>query len=268
MSLDEILGALGERGRAAWPDIELSGERFSAYLADAVAEEADPEKALGSLHIEDLYLACACAAGDARALAAFDSYALSGVREAVRHLDPEAAFASEVAQLTRMKLLVDGRIRSYRGRGKLKSWVQVTAVRIAIELCRKKKPEQSDDALAEAADLDEDPELVPIRQLYKEEFAAAFKTALASLSSRERNILRLYLLDGLNIDRIGAMYRVHRATVARWIAGAREKLLDGTRAELKQKLRLSETEFESLLVVVKSHLDLSLERFLGPAPTK
>ena len=167
-----------------------------------------------------------------------------------------------------MKLLVDGRIRSYRGRGKLKSWVQVTAVRIAIELCRKKKPEQTDEALADVAGWDEDPELEPIRHLYRDEFAAAFKTALASLSSRERNVLRLYLLDGLNIDRIGGMYRVHRATVARWIAGAREKLLDGTRAELKQKLRLSETEFESLLVVVKSHLDLSLERFLGPAPQK
>ena len=101
-----------------------------------------------------------------------------------------------------------------------------------------------------------------IRQLYRGEFKTAFTGAMRSLESRERNILRMYLVDGLNIDQIGKVYGVHRATVARWIARSREKLLSETRRRLLGVLRMSEARFDSLMVIVRSHLDLSLERLL------
>jgi RNA polymerase sigma-70 factor (ECF subfamily) len=142
----------------------------------------------------------------------------------------------------------------------------VAAVRLAIESRRGAAHgnEESDAALLEAADLGADPELACVRHMYKEDFAAAFREAMAALSSRERNVLRMSHLDGLSIDQIGAVYRVHRATAARWIARAQETLLLETRQRLVDKLRISETEFESLMVLVRSHLDLSLHRFLGP----
>ena len=40
--------------------------------------------------------------------------------------------------------------------------------------------------------------------------------AFAALESRERNLLRYALGDGLSVDAIGTLYRVHRATAARW----------------------------------------------------
>jgi RNA polymerase sigma-70 factor (ECF subfamily) len=263
------LRELVAQAREQWPGIAVGDACFAARLGGSVAGSRDPLGALAELCIDDLLLAVGCAEGDAAALAAIDGVIDEAAATAVRQLDSSPTFAAEIAQMTRVKLLVgDGtrprRIGTYRGRGKLRSWLQVAALRTAIEQCRKRKPERSDDEIVEAAASSDDPELQQIRRMYRDDFAAAFRKALDALSSRERNVLRMYLLDGLNIDRIGAVYRVHRATVARWIAGARERLLDETRAELQRTMRLSTTEFESLLVCVRSHLDLSLERFLEP----
>lgn len=67
----------------------------------------------------------------------------------------------------------------------------------------------------------------------------------------------------MNIDRIGAVFNVHRATVARWIAAAREGLLERTMARLGERLRLEPADFESLLRVVRSSLDVSLHALLA-----
>ena len=75
-------------------------------------------------------------------------------------------------------------------------------------------------------------------------------------------MLRLRLLDGLNIDQIGGIYGVHRATVARWIASAREQVLAGTRRELENMLDISDSEFDSLVKLVQSRIDLSISQFL------
>ena len=75
----------------------------------------------------------------------------------------------------------------------------------------------------------------------------------------------MHYIDGLNIDRIGVVFHVHRATVARWIAGAREQLHERTMAEVASGLALSQEELESLLRVVRSSLDLSLRALLAEA---
>ena len=43
---------------------------------------------------------------------------------------------------------------------------------------------------------------------------------MQTLSAQERTVLRLHVLDGLGTDEIGALYKVHRTTVARWQAQA------------------------------------------------
>ena len=83
---------------------------------------------------------------------------------------------------------------------------------------------------------------------------------LRALESRERSVLRMHVVDGLNIDEIGTVHRVHRPTVARRIAKARETLLAETRARLPTSLKINESQFASLMIVVRSHLDLSVER--------
>ena len=92
-----------------------------------------------------------------------------------------------------------------------------------------------------------------------------FETAVAALSARDRNLLRLDFIDGLNIDQIGAIHRVHRSIVARWIAQARESILLETQRLLRERLGLDNAEFNSLLALVKSELNLSIHRYLTDA---
>lgn len=268
-ALETRLQDLVKVAQSTWPRVSLDGPTFIGYLAEKVAADSDPVSSLDTLCSEDLYLACACARDDSEAIALFEREMLSGVAIAIRRIDASPAFIGEVEQQTRLRLLVaDGdrpkRITTYQGRGRLRSWVQVAAVRLAIEHTRRPSArELSEDHLMDTPAASDDPELAHIRMMYRKEFSEAFKEALGSLSSRERNILRMYLLDGLNIAEIGAVYRVHRATIARWIAKSREDLLKDTRDRLVSKLRISESQFQSLMAVVRSHLELSLERFLN-----
>ena len=70
------------------------------------------------------------------------------------------------------------------------------------------------------------------------------------------------MVEGLSIDEIGALFKVHRSTVARWIAGARQAVLAGARLRLRDELGLSAGEFDSLAGVVRSQLDLSVAKIL------
>jgi RNA polymerase sigma-70 factor (ECF subfamily) len=56
---------------------------------------------------------------------------------------------------------------------------------------------------------------------------------------------------------------VHRATVARWLASAREVVLERTMAQLGDDLRLDPAELVSLIRVVRSELDVSLQGLLA-----
>ncbi len=73
----------------------------------------------------------------------------------------------------------------------------------------------------------------------------------------------MHYLDGLNIDEIGASFRVHRSTVARWLAQARERILEETRKLLSSRLQIGRAEAESVIHLVQSQLDVSIYRYLG-----
>lgn len=109
-----------------------------------------------------------------------------------------------------------------------------------------------------------DPELAQIQRQFQGEFKDSLREALSGLSVEERNLLRFYFLDGMNIDQIGVILRAHRATIARRIAGLRSRLLTEVRAGLVRRLRLPQPDLDSMLRLVGSQLELSLMRLLEP----
>lgn len=76
-----------------------------------------------------------------------------------------------------------------------------------------------------------DPELEYLRRLYTHEFRLAFETAAAKLDAGERNALRAQYVHRLGIDAIANLLGIHRATAARRVANARERLLGETLAK-------------------------------------
>jgi RNA polymerase sigma-70 factor (ECF subfamily) len=107
------------------------------------------------------------------------------------------------------------------------------------------------------------PEMELLRAKYHPEFETATTLGLQRLTSRQRAVLRLYLLAGLNIDEIGKIYTVHRSTVARWISGAEKAVFDAVRSYMNERHQLTTSDVTNLAGLVRSQLQLSLRRLLG-----
>ena len=75
-------------------------------------------------------------------------------------------------------------------------------------------------------------------------------------------MLRLYYVDGLGVEKIGAMYQVHASTVTRWMQASREALMLETKRLLGERLKLSGREVESLLGLLRSGMHASLRKVL------
>jgi RNA polymerase sigma-70 factor (ECF subfamily) len=271
-ALESALASALEAAIAQWPGLTLPADCFARYLAERTPDETDPVEALASMHTTDLYLACGCTFGIPRAIELFESDIVPAIAPAIARIDSDADFGSEIVHEMRVKLLVapagtTPKIASYVGRGPLRSWVQVAAIRAATSAKRRQPAERPHDltALASAPWIGADAELAHIRREGVDAFRDAFAQALRHLDVRERNILRFYVVDGLSSEAIGRMYHVHRATVARWIAQAQESLLRDTRRHLRAALALSPEEVESLMRVVRSQLDISIVSMLRRA---
>jgi RNA polymerase sigma-70 factor (ECF subfamily) len=133
---------------------------------------------------------------------------------------------------------------------------------MAIDLRRSQRPQVAIEDAPPLRSPSVDPELRYLKERYGREFRSAFTTTLAALATREANVLRLYYLDGLSAEAIGATYGVHPRTVHKWLTTSRQNILLQTRRILGDQLGLKETELDSLMVLVQSQLDLSIARFL------
>ncbi len=251
-------------GRAAWPAIPVRREQLSRYLRELSGREGSPP--LDALDRPDVYLVCACLQGIPEAIEAFDRTQIEPVRRILlRKMTLDSALLDDVLQRLRTDLFARGsrpsKLLSYSGKGKVRAWLTTVAIRAAREVlpADSKAPQTLGSVAAATA---RTPELEFLRATHQEHFRAAFSEAMAALSARERNLLRLHLLDGLNVDRIGATYDVHRATAARWIAAARERLVSETRRLLARRLGLHVGEVDSLMALLTSQLDLSISRHL------
>lgn len=156
-------------------------------------------------------------------------------------------------------------LAQYSGRGSLEGWLRVILTRAALDARRRSHPARdggsSDDLPHLRAPID-DPELEAIRKRSGEEFRLAFYDAIAGLPDEQRAALRMHLFEELTLDETARALGVHRATVARWLAAAREQLFAATRRLLAERLSLGLAECESLSRFVLSGVDLSLARVL------
>jgi len=273
--LDRRLWSLVAEGRAAWPEFAIDARMLVEFVARQLTSEL-ADAALDGLRPADLYLACACARGVNGAIAAFDRDYMREVDIALARMRIGDSRLKDVKQLVRQRLFVGGgtagaptsagKISEYGGRGDLRRWVRSVAVRTCLNELRKGKREvlvDDDHLIAQHAISADDPEVEYMKRTYAGEFKAAFAEALGQLGPREQTLLRYHHVDGLNIDEIGAIYRVHRVTAFRWIEKAKEQLVKTTLETLRARLKLPASELESVLRMIRSQIHLSLVRHLG-----
>lgn len=284
---EPVLAAFVARARGQWPDLSVSDAAFVAHAAAHLASDSersprelsgfpssrDLQAALSTLRAPELYIAFACASGSARAIAEFEQRFLQPAIGYVARINASAPFLDEVCQQIRTKILVPSgpqpaRISDYAGRGSLAAWVRVVALRIARDVRKERgrfvtlhtgqEGARSGSRKRSARAVDRasaaDPELLLLERTYSARFNDAFARALEGLSDKDRALLRLRLLEGVPLARLGKIYHVHASTLARRIGAIRERIL----VAVQETLGLSSREFDSAIALVRSKLDLHL----------
>ena len=215
----------------------------------------------GELHVEDLALAFACAQKNEPALIHFERTYFAQASRALKKMKLSGTLADDVLGWMRFELFARPQgplVLTYSGRGDLGSWVRAIAVHEALKRVRRERRDVTPEV---AADLPmPDAELSAMRGAYGVEFTRALADSFGAMSTQERNLLRQYFLDGLTIDTLAGLYKIHRATAARRVTAAREELVERVRTSLVRELKLSQTGVDQ--VITLSNLKESLGALL------
>jgi RNA polymerase sigma-70 factor, ECF subfamily len=272
----------------------ISAERFGEILSEILRKNfphnapAAAEKTnefCGGLHLEELALARACAAGNERAWQDFISRYRQKLHRMALHITRDATHAAELADSLFGDLYGvnarDGvrtsKLVSYTGRGSLEGWLRTVMAQEFINRYRKQKrtvslEEQTEEGAQFAAP---DPEPAGTSDGRLE---SATDEALAELSSEDRFTLAAYYLDGRTLAEIARMLGLHESSVSRRL----DRLANGLRRRILASLRMQgmshaqaaealETDVRDLRLNLRSRLtqDSEAKTFPdGKAPTQ
>ncbi len=262
---DGVVRGLYDAGAAAHPTVRMTLDRFAARLG---------ERAVGAdARAGDLFLAVACEEKDPAALAAFETEMIGRLRSLLRRIESDRELIDELVQVLRVRVLVGTgeigpRIATYTGSGSLVGWLKVMAVRLHANAARDRK--RSPVSAADSDQLDDHaatliaPERAILGGRHGPALHAALSAGLRALPARERTLLRFHYVEGVALERIGAMYGVHKGTVSRWLQAARDQLVESTLAKLG--VEGSTEELLSLCRQVLSRIDLTLSALRVEAP--
>jgi RNA polymerase sigma-70 factor, ECF subfamily len=269
---DDAIADAWARARTAWPALPDDAAGFARHVAGKLARVTDVPRvdALRALHAADVYLALHAASGHAPAVQAFLAGPFTAAKATLVKMRCPPQLVEDVEQQVRALVLAGPpapKLADYAGRGELRSWIASIAARTARKALhgdRKRADAPGDDELLTGVAVDEDdPELAYLKTAYRDAFAAAVRDALAVLTVRERNLLRQHHLDRVTLDELARLYGTHRATVARWLAAARARIVEEARRLLVERLAIAEDELESVVRLVQSQVQVSLARLLA-----
>lgn len=256
-AVNSMTGAY-EAGKLEHPEVQLDAAAFHAFIA-ALPQRGEHL----ATRAADLFLACAAARGDQRALAVLDDVLLS-LTPAIERLTHSPALTDEVLQEARVRLFTgsDARIGNYQGEGSLRGFLHVVTTRLALmQLRDARRRESFSDALLDRIEDEASRsgiDVAAMKARYRPLLQEALDATLRSLAPKERGLLRLHFVQGLGIDRIGALYEVHRATAARWLVDLRGLLRERVARHFAAQLGAERVEdVDSLMKLVESQIDLS-----------
>jgi len=256
----EIHEALAAASRAH-PELPADDDFAAALVA-----RAGDGQSLGELQLGDLLLVHHASRGHPEAVAEV-ARLLDSLRGPLRRTGASPQLIEDLlgdlpADLLAPRPGAPARILGYTGRGPLRAWLRVVAVRHVVERRRRAGGEADDDAIARAISPDHAPELALLRREYAHQLREAFAAAFAALDPDHGLLLRQHYLDGLGIDRLAVLHGVHRSTAARRLAAARDALEERVRAILIERLQIGEETLHSVIRLARSEVELNLRSYL------
>jgi RNA polymerase sigma-70 factor (ECF subfamily) len=250
-----------ELGTSRYPEIRWDFPDFARVWSERIP----PGESFAAS--EDEFVRLACLEDRPNAIAVFERDYIAALRASVQRVCTTEEATDAALQEVRTKLLLppSPRLASYRPSGSFRAWLKVLAVRTALDVARKlgaraQREVELEERLQEFA-------TGPEEQLMNEELRnilrVALRAAVKKLPEEQQQALKLHLVSGWNIGQIGRVLSVHRATVARWLVTAKERLGDLLRQELAASLGASSREVSVVLENLPSRLDLSLSRMFA-----
>lgn len=255
-----------EIGRDAYPAIDLSRDSFIMFAhARAETWKGNPDRAV------DMFLACACVERIPAAIAEFLSAFGERIPMYLGKLARNVDLVAEVRQILVTRGVIGDAnkppaLMAYSATGSLEGWLRATAVREALAINRESDRNAGDvDAALEAQIPWVDHEISLFKQVYREPVSQAFATACTELDAEDRALLRLHYVDGVTTAKLATMFGISRATLIRRLAASRESLVERVKAALKVASGVADQDFDSILRLVKSQIDLRLSVVLRSA---
>jgi RNA polymerase sigma-70 factor (ECF subfamily) len=282
---DAAVRRLYARARAERWDVPF--ETFAAALErsaqHAASGDLDPralEASLESLHLDDLALACACAAGHEGAWEHFIRQYRPALYRAANAIDPSGN-AREAADSIYGELFGlserDGERRSlfhyFHGRSSMATWLRAVLAQRHVDRVRSVRrfePLPADEALDEARARATGalplpaPGENPARRGYVAAIHRAVTAVVASLAPRDRLRLACYYAQDLTLAQIGQGLGEHEATVSRHLARARREIRHAVERHLREHEHMSEEAVaECFSSVVEDPGSLDISEMLG-----
>ena len=259
---DAFADAVHSSVRRAFPDGEGSGRELERYLA--------------TLHLGDLALAAACAAGIDAAWDHFVGELRPVLYRAADALDPSGA-ARELADALYADLygLADSNdarrslFRYFGGRSSLATWLRAVLAQRHVDAIRARQrldplPDNAGEIPA-AAPGQPDPDAGRLGPLV----AQALQASIDALAPRDRLRVRGYYEERLTLAEIGRITGEHEATVSRHLTRARRAIRDGIERHLRDRARLSDAQVRRAVeVALEDPGALNLQQLFAPMPER
>src|SRR5947209_14077832 len=268
LHLDSVVSTAYLEGRSRFGDLGLELPAYAARLHSIVRkhlglspEPAEASAFVKSLHLDDLYLATACAqyspghngnGGNGSADHASAAWKIlettyrGFVCDLVRFFYRPGFVSQDLADNIIADLFLPdrsgaSRIASYDGRSSLSTWLRVIVCNRSINAQRCSANAKSTDIQPELPD---EPALQSIEMTlrarrYRNALEDSLGCACRKLTPRERLILLWRYEDGLQLGQIAKLLGIHQSNVTRQLERMQSKLRDQVVAVLSTKHGLS-----------------------------
>jgi RNA polymerase sigma-70 factor (ECF subfamily) len=238
-------------------------------FADNVPGTRELDRYLGSLHLEDLALALACASGHEAAWDHFVHEHRPMLYRSANAIDP-AGGARELADslygdlygLTTREGTRNSLFRYFHGRSSLATWLRAVLAQRHVDRLRAERrlePLSEESPPVAAPSLPE-----PDRPRYEALINSALGRALSGLTARDRLRLGCYYSQGMTLAETGRLLHEHEATVSRQLSRTRRLIREAVERHLKTAAGLTDSEIVDCFRSVAADAGpLDLDRLLA-----
>ena len=253
-------------------------ERFVEALERGAERGANLEK----LHLEDLALACGCAAGDEAAWEHFIREQRPTLYRAADALDPGGG-ARELADGIYGELFERSLFRYFHGRSSLATWLRAVLAQRHVDRLRAGRrlealpDEESFGSVADGS-VGADLKVGPYSSVEgnhghvrcRELISSALTQVISALPSRDRLRLACYYAQELTLAETGKLLGEHEASSSRHLARTRQTLRGEIERQLRDQYGLTAAEIGDCFAAVSQdpgELDLRQLLRMEPAST-